>query len=222
MSVRATCHTMHFCWTVSGPSAGAVRDLANARLALVDRCAEDLVPSLQACCFWWRAAWHAGQELSSGLATNRQVNSFRGLSSFCADIVSFKKITGHGACAGVLFLVEGAGQGALGKNWGDGIATDSQVISSRGLSDPNAFFTALLQKAYLSQVIIGPHVYPPSISQAAEETQVSSRPLDLPAHLNRPHPFFYSPVAEAPPQPGHQWAPPCTRLLFPRHRRKLK
>ena len=132
------------------------------------------------------------------------------------------KITGRGACAGVLFLVEGAGQGALGKNWGDGIATDPQIISSRGLSDPNAFFTALLQKPYLSQVIIGPHVYPPSISQAAEETQVSSCPLDLPAHLNRPHPFVYNPVAEAPPQPGHQWAPLCTRLLFPRHRRKLK
>ena len=76
----------------------------------------------------------------------------------------------------MLFLVEGAGQGALGKNWGDGIATDPQVISSRGLSDPNPFFTALLQKPYLSQVIIGPHVYPPSISQAQEETQVSSRP----------------------------------------------
>jgi len=74
--------------------------------------------------------------------------------------------------ADVLFLVEGAGQGALGKNWGDGTATDPTVISSRGLSDPNAFFSALLQKPYLSQVIIGPHVYPPSISMAKEEIQV--------------------------------------------------
>lgn len=74
--------------------------------------------------------------------------------------------------ADVLFLVEGAGQGALGKNWGDGTATDPNVISSRGLSDPNPFFSALLQKPYLSQVIIGPHVYPPSISMAKEETQV--------------------------------------------------
>ncbi|BDA48966.1 probable major extracellular endoglucanase at N-terminal half [Coccomyxa sp. Obi] len=71
----------------------------------------------------------------------------------------------------VLFLVEGAGQGALGKNWGDGTATDPTIISARGLSDPNPFFTALLQKPYLSQVIIGPHVYPPSISMAQDETQ---------------------------------------------------
>ena len=74
--------------------------------------------------------------------------------------------------ADVLFLVEGGGQGALGKNWGDGTATDPTVISSRGLSDPNPFFTDLLQKPYLSQVIIGPHVYPPSISLAQDETQV--------------------------------------------------
>ncbi len=79
-----------------------------------------------------------------------------------------------GVCSGaVLFLVEGCGQGPLGKNWGDGIATDSQIISSRGLSDPNPFFSALLQKPYLNQIIIGPHVYPPSISQAQEEVSVS-------------------------------------------------
>ncbi len=70
--------------------------------------------------------------------------------------------------------MEGAGQGAIGKNWGDGIATDPQIISSRGLSDPNPFFSALLQKPYIDQIIIGPHVYPPSISMAQEETSVSS------------------------------------------------
>ena len=70
--------------------------------------------------------------------------------------------------------MEGAGQGALGKNWGDGIATDPQIISSRGLSDPNLFFSALLQKPYIDQIIIGPHVYPPSISMAQEEIFVST------------------------------------------------
>ncbi|EIE18857.1 hypothetical protein COCSUDRAFT_59785 [Coccomyxa subellipsoidea C-169] len=74
----------------------------------------------------------------------------------------------------VLFLVEGAGQGNLGKNWGDGTAVDPNVISSRGLSDPNPFFSSLLQKPYLSQIIIGPHVYPPSISMAHEETEGTS------------------------------------------------
>ena len=85
--------------------------------------------------------------------------------------------------AGVLFLVEGCGQGSLGKNWGDGIATDPQIISSRGLSDPNPFFSALLEKPYIDQIIIGPHVYPPSISMAQEEISVSM--LYLP--LNAPY-----------------------------------
>ena len=71
----------------------------------------------------------------------------------------------------MLFIVEGAGQGPLGKNWGDGTCTDPAIIAARGLSDPNPFFIELLQKPYLSQVIIGPHVYPPSISQATSETQ---------------------------------------------------
>jgi hypothetical protein len=72
----------------------------------------------------------------------------------------------------VLFIIEGAGQGPLGKNWGDGTCTDPAIIAARGLSDPNPFFTELLQKPYLSQVVIAPHVYPPSISQATSETQV--------------------------------------------------
>ena len=42
--------------------------------------------------------------------------------------------------ADVLFIVEGAGQGNLGKNWGDGTCTDPAIISARGLSDPNPFF----------------------------------------------------------------------------------
>ena len=85
-----------------------------------------------------------------------------------------RPLKGQVTHAGVLFLVEGAGQGAIGKNWGDGIATDPQIISSRGLSDPNPFFAALLQKPYIDQIIIGPHVYPPSISMAQEETSVTA------------------------------------------------
>ena len=84
------------------------------------------------------------------------------------------RVKGQVRHAGVLFLVEGVGQGAIGKNWGDGVATDPQIISSQGLSDPNPFFTALLQKPYIDQIIIGPHVYPPSISMAQEEISVSA------------------------------------------------
>lgn len=75
--------------------------------------------------------------------------------------------------AGVLFLIEGCGQANLAKNWGDGICTDESLVSSLGLSDPNPFFTSLLQKPYVSQVVAAPHVYPPSISMATSATTVS-------------------------------------------------
>jgi hypothetical protein len=70
--------------------------------------------------------------------------------------------------------VEGNGQPGLAKNWGDGLATDPALVSSLGLSDPNPFFTALLGKPYLDQVVMAPHVYPPSISKATDGTSVSS------------------------------------------------
>ena len=40
----------------------------------------------------------------------------------------------------------------FGLNWGNGFVTDKQVISSRGLSDANSFFTSLVQKPYYGQV----------------------------------------------------------------------
>lgn len=70
---------------------------------------------------------------------------------------------------GILFFVEGTGQGGINANWGDGFATDPQVISQHGLSDPNPFFQALLQKNYLNQVVISPHVYPPSVTNATQD-----------------------------------------------------
>ncbi|WP_068470682.1 cellulase family glycosylhydrolase [Candidatus Protochlamydia phocaeensis] len=66
-----------------------------------------------------------------------------------------------------LFFIEGTGQGGIGANWGDGFATDPQLIQQNGLSDPNPFFQALLQKPYLNQVVISPHVYPPSVTNAS-------------------------------------------------------
>lgn len=67
----------------------------------------------------------------------------------------------------VLFFIEGTGQGGIGANWGDGFATDPILISQYGLSDPNAFFQALFSKPYLNQVVISPHVYPPSVTYAS-------------------------------------------------------
>jgi aryl-phospho-beta-D-glucosidase BglC (GH1 family) len=66
-----------------------------------------------------------------------------------------------------LFFIEGTGQGGIGANWGDGFATDHNLIVQNGLSDPNPFFQALLQKPYANQVVISPHVYPPSVTGAS-------------------------------------------------------
>ena len=54
----------------------------------------------------------------------------------------------------------GAGQATapIFANYGDGYATDTSLTA--GLSSPVAFFTALLNKAYLNQVVIAPHVSP--------------------------------------------------------------
>ena len=76
------------------------------------------------------------------------------------------------ACAGVLFVIQGCGQQKLAKNWGDGLATDPAVIASMGLSDPNPFFAALLQKPYLSQA-----------RRAPEEAARADTPCTCSLHL---------------------------------------
>lgn len=64
------------------------------------------------------------------------------------------------------FLVEGTGQTNYYMNWGDGFVTNTTVINKFGLSDPTTFFKQVVWKPYVDRVIISPHVYGPSISQA--------------------------------------------------------
>ena len=47
-----------------------------------------------------------------------------------------------------MFAVEGAGQGAIGTQWGDGFVTKASLISSYNISDANVFFKALMAKSY--------------------------------------------------------------------------
>jgi hypothetical protein len=50
--------------------------------------------------------------------------------------------------AAFLYAIEGLGQGSLGTNWGDGLATNAAVLKASGASDPNPFFRALLKAPY--------------------------------------------------------------------------
>ena len=46
----------------------------------------------------------------------------------------------HAVAPQVPFLLEGTGQSGIGANWGDGFATDPQLVKGKGLSDPDPFF----------------------------------------------------------------------------------
>jgi len=50
----------------------------------------------------------------------------------------------HHVAPEVPFFLEGTGQSGIGANWGDGFATDAQLIRDHGLSDPNSFFQVIL------------------------------------------------------------------------------
>jgi len=68
------------------------------------------------------------------------------------------------ACGCVCVSLQGSGQEKAGSNWGDGFVTDKAVLKERQMSDPNAFFTALLSKPYRNSVVLSPHLYGPSLS----------------------------------------------------------
>ena len=59
-----------------------------------------------------------------------------------------------------LIFIEGTAQGALESNWGDGFATDDAAVA-QGVSNPKNFFTQLVSKPYVNQIVVSPHAYGP-------------------------------------------------------------
>lgn len=64
-----------------------------------------------------------------------------------------------------LFMIEGTGQVQYNLNWGDGFVTNPYIIKKYSLSDPNDFFRTIINKPYLKNIILSPHMYGPSVSK---------------------------------------------------------
>jgi len=64
-----------------------------------------------------------------------------------------------------LMLLESTGQlGTVAMNWGDGFATDAAVVAAGHVDDARPFFEKMMTKPYVNNIVISPHIYPPSIS----------------------------------------------------------
>eukprot|EP00884_Botryococcus_braunii_P017419 jgi/Botrbrau1/4360/Bobra.105_2s0008.1 len=65
-----------------------------------------------------------------------------------------------------VFLVEGCGQQSqkLAVCWGDGFFADDHGCRMKGGQSARSFFCQLLRKPYRGQVILSPHIYPPSVT----------------------------------------------------------
>ena len=77
-----------------------------------------------------------------------------------------------------LMLVEGTGQlGKVAMNWGDGFATDPAIVQAGGVQSAAPFFTKMMRKPYLNNIVISPHLYPPSVSTQTDPAAVTGAGL---------------------------------------------
>jgi len=71
----------------------------------------------------------------------------------------------YAASPTALMLFEGTGQlGTVAMNWGDGFATDPAVVAAGGVQSAAPFFEKMMTKPYVNNIVISPHIYPPSVS----------------------------------------------------------
>lgn len=81
----------------------------------------------------------------------------------------------HSVHPSALLLLEGAGQlGTVAMNWGDGFATDNAVVAAGGVESARPFFEKMMGKPYLRNIVIAPHIYPPSVSTHHEPEVVNA------------------------------------------------
>jgi len=71
----------------------------------------------------------------------------------------------HSFDNGTLYLIEGTGQVGYNLNWGDGFVTDKNIIAKYDIDDASEFFQRLSTKPYRNNLIIGVHMYGPTISK---------------------------------------------------------
>ncbi|KAK9811812.1 hypothetical protein WJX72_010558 [[Myrmecia] bisecta] len=75
----------------------------------------------------------------------------------------------HPICPDCLLMVEGTGQSPLGLTWGTGLVIDDFWIQNKSLSDPRPFLDQLVTKPYVNQIVITPHIYCPSVTEATKD-----------------------------------------------------
>ena len=81
----------------------------------------------------------------------------------------------HSVHPTALLLLEGAGQlGTVAMNWGDGFATDPAVVAAGGVESARPFFEKMMGKPYLRNIVLAPHIYPPSVSTHHEPEVVNA------------------------------------------------